>query len=157
MPSFNQAILMGHATRDPQVKSLPSGSTVCEFGIAVNHKWRNANGEDREEVCFMDCAAFGKVGGVIAGHITKGRALMVIGRLKQDTWEDKQSGAKRSKISLIVENFRFVGDRGPEQEQPTQKPNGGFQNPRDRARANAPREAPFRDADPGIPSEDIPF
>jgi single-strand DNA-binding protein len=110
MPSFNQVLLMGNVTRDPQVKTLPNGSQVADFGLAVNRKFRTAAGEDKEEVCFVDCAAFGKQAEVIAQYCTKGKPLFVQGRLKYDTWEDK-AGGKRSKLSVIVETFQFVGGR----------------------------------------------
>lgn len=111
MPSFNQVILMGHLTRDPQSKFLPSQTQVCEFGLASNRKYKTASGEMRDDVLFIDCAAFGNVAKTIDTHFKKGKPIMVIGRLKLDTWEDKNGGGKRSKISAVVENFRFVGDR----------------------------------------------
>lgn len=110
MPSFNQVILMGNVTRDPQIKALPNGSQVADFGIAVNRKYRTAGGEDKEETCFVDCAAFGKQAEVIGQYCTKGKPLFVEGRLKYDTWEDK-AGGKRSKLSVIVENFQFIGSK----------------------------------------------
>jgi single-strand DNA-binding protein len=108
MPSFNQVILMGNVTRDPQLKHLPT-TTVVDFGLAVNRRYRTSEGEDREETCFVDCAAFGKQAEVIAQYCQKGKPLFVQGRLKYDTWEPKGGGSKRSKLSVIVENFQFVG------------------------------------------------
>jgi single-strand DNA-binding protein len=110
MPNFNQVLLMGNVTRDPQFKQLPNGSAVADFGLAASRKYRNAAGEDKEETCFVDCAAFGKQAEVIHQYVTKGKPLFVQGRLKYDTWEDK-SGGKRSKLSVIVENFQFLGSR----------------------------------------------
>ena len=95
MPSFNQVLLMGNVTRDPQIKALPNGSQVADFGIAVKRKYRTAGGEDKEETCFVDCAAFGKQAEVIGQYCTKGKPLFIEGRLKYDTWEDK-AGGKRS-------------------------------------------------------------
>lgn len=110
MPSFNRVTLLGNVTRDPQIKVLPSQTSVAEFGMAMNRKFKNGSGEDKEEVCFVDCAAFGKQAEVIGQYVTKGKPLFIEGRLKFDTWEDKQGG-KRSKLSIIVENFQFVGGR----------------------------------------------
>ena len=110
MASFNQVLLMGNLTRDPQLRQLPSQSAVVDFGLAVNRKYRTADGEDREETCFVDCSAFGKQAEVIAEYCQKGRPLFVQGRLRYDTWEDK-AGGKRSKVSVIVENFQFIGSR----------------------------------------------
>lgn len=109
MAQFNQVTLMGNVTRDPQLKELPS-TKVAEFGIAVNRVYRTQAGEDKEETCFIDCVAFGKTADVIGQYCKKGKPLFVQGRLKQDLWEDK-TGAKRSKLSVIVENFQFIGGK----------------------------------------------
>jgi len=102
---------MGNLTRDPQLKYLPSNTPVVEFGLATNRKWKDSNGQDREDVCFVECAAFGKQAEVINQYCQKGRPLLVEGRLKYDQWEDKQGGGKRSKLSVVVENFQLLGDR----------------------------------------------
>jgi single-strand DNA-binding protein len=111
MASYNRVVLLGNMTRDPQLKYLPSQTPVCEFGLATNRKFKAANGEDREEVCFVDCAAFGKQAEVINQYCQKGKALLIEGRLKYDSWEDKQGGGKRSKLSVVIENFQFIGGR----------------------------------------------
>jgi single-strand DNA-binding protein len=111
MASFNKVLLMGNLTRDPQMKYLPSQTAVCEFGIASNRKFRTQGGEDREEVCFVDCTAFGRTGEVINQYMQKGRPIFIEGRLKFDSWDDKQSGQKRSKLGVVVDNFQFIGGR----------------------------------------------
>ena len=111
MPSVNKVILVGNLTRDPQTKQLPTQTMVTEFGLAMNRKFRTQAGEDREEVTFIDCAAFGKTGELINQYFTKGKPIFVEGRIKYDSWEDKQGGGKRSKMSVIVENFQFIGGR----------------------------------------------
>src|SRR5205085_9436265 len=111
MASFNKVLLMGNLTRDPQLKYLPSQTAVAEFGVACNRKFRTANGEDREEVTFVDCAAFGKQAEVLNQYMTKGKPIFIEGRLKYDSWEDKQGGGKRSKLSVVIENFQFIGGR----------------------------------------------
>jgi single-strand DNA-binding protein len=111
MANFNKIILLGNLTRDPQLKYLPSQMAVVEFGLAVNHKFRTKTGEDREEVLFIDCACFGKGGEIINTYCQKGKPLLVEGRLKYDTWEDKQGGGKRSKHSVVVDNFQLLGGR----------------------------------------------
>lgn len=110
MASFNQVMLMGNITRDPQLKQLPSNTPVAEFGLACNRKYRSAQGEEREEVCFVDCTAFGKQAEVIHQYCQKGKPLFVQGRLRYDAWDDKQGG-KRSKISVVIEQFQFIGGR----------------------------------------------
>jgi single-strand DNA-binding protein len=109
MPSFNRVTLMGNPTRDPQVKQLPN-TTVAEFGLAVNRRFKTQAGEDREEVCYVDCTAFGKQADTIAQYCQKGRPLFVEGRLTFSSWEDK-AGGKRSKLTVTVENFQFLGQR----------------------------------------------
>lgn len=104
---FNKVILMGNLTRDPEVRSTPSGQSVANFTLAVNRTWRSADGNTQESVSYIDCVAWGKTGEVIAQYVQKGRALLVSGRLDQRSWE--QEGQKRSKIEVIVEDFNFVG------------------------------------------------
>src|SRR5688572_18237782 len=111
MANYNKVILVGNLTRDPQLRYLPSQMPVVDFGLAVNHKYRTKSGEDREEVCFIDCSAFGRGAEVINQYCQKGKQILVEGRLKFDTWEDKQGGGKRSKHSVFVDNFQFLGGR----------------------------------------------
>src|SRR2546423_10977317 len=111
MASFNKVMLMGNLTRDPQLKYLPSQTAVAEFGIACNRKFRTAQGEDREEVTFVEVHAFGKQAEVLNQYMTKGKPIFIEGRLKLDQWEDKQGGGKRSKLTVVVENFQFIGGR----------------------------------------------
>jgi single-strand DNA-binding protein len=106
--SFNKVMLMGNLTRDPQVKQLPSNTTVVEFGLAVSRKFKTASGEDREEVAFVDCSAFGRQAETINQFCTKGKPLFIEGRLKFDSWDDKGGQGKRSKLSVVVENFQFL-------------------------------------------------
>jgi single-strand DNA-binding protein len=112
MPSFNKVILMGNLTRDPQLKHLPNNLVVAEFGLACNRRYRTAAGEDKEEVAFVDCAAFGRQAETIGQYCTKGKPLFVEGRLKYDAWDDKSGNGKRSKLTVTVENFQFVGAKG---------------------------------------------
>jgi single-strand DNA-binding protein len=111
MPSFNKVFLMGNLTRDPQLKQLPSNLVVAEFGLACNRRFRNAAGEEREEVTFVDCTAFGRQAETVGQFCTKGKPLFVEGRLKFDSWDDKQGHGKRNKLSVVVENFQFIGAR----------------------------------------------
>src|SRR5437588_1815429 len=111
MASFNKVLLMGNLTRDPQLKYLPSQTAVTEFGLACNRKFKSQSGEDREEVTFVDCSAFGKQAELINQYFTKGKPIFIQGRLKYDQWEDKQGGGKRSKLTVVMEGFQFVGGR----------------------------------------------
>ena len=107
---FNKVVLMGNLTRDPELRTTPTGQNVCSFSLAVNRTWRNADGEQQEAVDFIDCNAWGKPGEIISQYMQKGRAILVSGRLQQRSWE--QDGQKRSKVEVVVEDFNFVGDGG---------------------------------------------
>jgi len=113
--SFNKVILLGNLTRDPEQKELPSGMKVASFGLAVNDRWTDKNGEKREEVCFLDVDVWGRQGEVIMQYFTKGKPILAEGKLKFRSWEDDQ-GNKRSKHSLMMDRFSFVGGRDPAQE-----------------------------------------
>jgi single-strand DNA-binding protein len=111
MPSFNRVLLVGNLTRDPNLKYLSNQTAVVDCGIATNRKWKTQDGEDREEVMFCDFTAFGKQAETINQYCQKGKLLLIEGRLKYDTWDDKNGGGKRSKLSVIVENFQFLGGK----------------------------------------------
>ena len=108
MASLNKLLLMGNLTRDPQLSYLPSQTAVVEFGLAMNRKWKSREGEQKEEVCFVDCQAYGKTAETINKYLAKGRPVFVEGRLKFDSWT-AQDGTKRSKHRVVVENFQFIG------------------------------------------------
>ncbi|MBN2448244.1 MAG: single-stranded DNA-binding protein, partial [Phycisphaerae bacterium] len=103
-------ILMGNLTRDPQLRYLPNNTAVCEFGMAVNRRWRDRDGNQKEEVCFVDLTAFGRQGETINQYMAKGRPMLVEGRLRYESWTG-QDGQKRSRLGVVVENFTFVGSR----------------------------------------------
>jgi single-strand DNA-binding protein len=107
MPNFNRLIFVGHFTRDPALKYLPSQTAVCEFGLAANRKWKDQGGTEHNEVCYLDFAAFGKQGEVINHYCRKGSGVLVEGRMKYDVW-DGQDGKKHSKVSCIVEKLQFI-------------------------------------------------
>ena len=108
MANYNKVILVGNLTRDPQMSYLPSQTAVVEFGLAVNRKWKDQQGNAKEEVCFVDCRSYGKQAETINQYMAKGRPILVEGRLQYDTWEGKD-GTKRSKHRVVVERFQFLG------------------------------------------------
>lgn len=108
MASYNKVILMGNLTRDPQLSYLPSQTAVVEFGIATNRTYKKQDGSQGEEVCFTECKMFGKRAEVINKYLHKGDQLFVEGRLRFESWQ-AQDGSKRSKLSVFVENFEFMG------------------------------------------------
>ena len=104
--NFNRIILAGNLTRDPQLSYTPNQTAVVDFGLAVNRKWKK-DGEDKSEVCFVDCVAFGRTAENINKYVVKGDPLFVEGRLSLDMWTT-EDGTKRSKHKVIVENFQFL-------------------------------------------------
>ena len=111
MSSFNKVIMMGNLTRDPELSYLPSQTAVVEFSLASTHRFRGSDGQDREDTCFIDCRMYGKRAEVIQKYFSKGKPILVEGRLTLDRW-DAQDGSKRSKHRVYVENFTFVGGAG---------------------------------------------
>lgn len=122
MASFNKIILMGNLTRDPELRYLPNNTPVVEFGMACNRKFKDGQGQEREEAMFIDCAAFGKPAEILNQYCRRGDLLFVEGRLKLDTWEDKQGGGKRSKHRIAIENFQLMPKREGGERQPETRP-----------------------------------
>ena len=153
MASFNKVILAGNLTRDPELRTLPSGSSVTKFSIAVNRRYTTKDGEQREEVTYVDVESFGRQAENIAKYCTKGSGLLLEGRLKLDQWDDKNGGGKRSKLSVFLENFTFLSNRGGEDGS-----GGGYEDnsPSRRSNYSSPRSTPTAPSNDGI-EEDVPF
>ncbi len=111
MASFNKVMLLGNLTRDPEVKYTPKGSAVADIGLAVNRTYTTDGGEKREETTFVDVTMWGRQAEIAGEYLKKGRPLFVEGRLQLDTWDDKQTGQKRSKLRVVCENFQMLGSR----------------------------------------------
>lgn len=133
--SLNKWFGLGNLVRDPELRVTAKGTSICQFGLAINSNYTTKDGEKREEVTFVDCEAWGKQGEVIAKYCTKGKPLLVECRLKLDVWE--KDGEKRSKLKAVVENFQFVGgkneqagERGDVAERPAQRAQTGVQQTR---------------------------
>jgi single-strand DNA-binding protein len=152
MASFNKVLLLGNLTRDPEVRYTPKGTAVTDLGLAVNRTYTADNGEKREEVTFVDVTFWGRTAEVAGEYLKKGRPIFVEGRLQLDSWDDKQSGQKRSKLKVIGENMQMLGaPRG-----------GGGGGGGDEESSSAPRSsnksAPPPKAAPAAPDDDeIPF
>lgn len=119
MSNYNKVLLMGNLTRDPQLSYLPSQTAVVDFGLAVNRKWKSKDGNERDETCFIDCKAFGRIAENLNKYLNKGDPLFVEGRLTFDSWT-AQDGTKRSKHRVVVESFQFLGGAEKTKQQPTQ-------------------------------------
>jgi len=161
MASFNRVILLGNLTRDPELRYLANGTAVTDIGLAVNERRKNANGEWVEETTFIDVTLWGRTAEIAGEYLTKGSPTLIEGRLKLDSWDDKQTGQKRSKLKVVCDRLQLLGSR-----QGGGEVGGGPRSaPRQAAASNnaysqaAPDDDAF-DASPPGPSgggEDIPF
>ncbi len=154
MASFNKVILLGNLTRDPEVRYTPKGSAVCDIGLAVNRAYTLDNGEKREEVTFVDVVLWARLAEIAGEYLKKGRPVFIEGRLQLDTWDDKQSGQKRSKLRVIGETMQLLGSR------PAAGSGGGGESGEEErpARASAKPAAPPKPSAAADPDDDeIPF
>lgn len=145
MRGFSKAIITGNITRDPELRTTTGGSSVCSFTVAVNRTYRGTDGEQKEEVSFIDCSAWGKLAETIAQYGKKGNGVLVSGRLNQRAWEDK-NGNKRSSVEIVVEDFNFVGGR-----------DGGNTSGSSSAPASASQEDIPEDIPEEIDLSEVPF
>jgi len=144
--SLNRVFLMGNLTRDIEVRHTSQNMAIAKMGLAVNRKFKTQSGEQREEVTYVDCDAFGRTAEVMAQYLRKGRPVFIEGRLKLDQWQDQQ-GNNRSKLFVVVESFQFVdsgqggsqGGGGGNYSSGNQGGGGGY------------------DSGPVPPDDDIPF
>lgn len=111
MPNLNKVMLMGNLTRDPEIKYTPKGTAVAELGLAINRVYSTDQGEKREETTFVDVELWGRTAELAGEYLKKGRPVYIEGRLKLDTWDDKQTGQKRSKMRVVGEVMQFLGGR----------------------------------------------
>lgn len=107
---FSKAIVTGNITRDPEMRTVPSGAQVCSFSVAVNRSFKASDGSSKESVSFIDCVAWGKAAEIICQYAKRGTGILVSGRLEQHSYETKE-GQKRSRTEIIVEDFNFLGGR----------------------------------------------
>jgi len=136
MATYNKVLIMGNLTRDPELKQTPSSQPVAQIGIAMNRKFKDREGNMREETTFVDCEAWGRTAEVMAQYLSKGKPVFVEGRLKLDQWQDKD-GNNRSKLKVVIESFQFIDSKGGQSSTPPA------------TAAAAPPSAP--------PADDIPF
>ena len=165
MASVNKVILIGNLTRDPEIKYTPKGTAIAEIALAVNRTYSTDSGEKREEVTFIDITLWGRVAEIVGEYCKKGRPLFVEGRLHLDTWDDKTTGQKRSKLKVVGENIQLLGSReggaggggggggGGEmgEGRSESRPTSSFKKPA------APPPRPPADPDLDAEPDDIPF
>ena len=138
MPSFNKVILMGNVTRKPELRYAQNGTAICKLGLAINRRYKDSDGNWKERPTFVDITIFGKRGEAFEKYHDKGDAAFIEGSLRLDTWEDKKSGEKRSKLYVVGDNWEFTG--GDRKEEHSDAPEAD----------DAPSESAFND-------EDLPF
>lgn len=158
MASFNRVLLLGNLTRDPEVRYTPKGSAVAEIGLAVNRVYTTDSGEKREEVTFVDVTFWGRQAEIAGEFLKKGSPVFIEGRLQMDTWDDKQTGQKRSKMRVVAEGMQLLGGRGGGGE--GGNPGGGGGGAPQRSAPRPTGQKPAREPiDPDLAPEDddIPF
>jgi len=135
--NYNKVLLLGNLTRDVELRHTSGNQAVANIGLAVNRRFRGADGESRDETTFIDCEAWGRTAETMSRYLAKGRPVFIEGRLRLDQWQDKD-GNNRSKLKVVIENFQFVDS-----------PGGGAGG---RGAGGRPD-----DAGPAIDDDDIPF
>ena len=148
MANYNKVILAGNLTRDPELRYTPKGTAIAKIGLAINRSWKTETGETREEVTFVDIDAFGKQAELIGQYFKKGKPILMEGRLKLDTWDDKQTNQKVSKLRVVMEGFQFIDSNRPAEGAPGPAP-----RPKP---AVAPPETAV-DSEPPPVEDDVPF
>ncbi len=163
---YNRVILIGNLTRDPEMRYIQSGTPVSTIGLAINEKRKGRDGQFKDETTFVDVTCWGKTAEIASHYLHKGSPVMFEGRLKLDTWQDKQTGQNRSKLGIVADKMQMLGQQQPQQmraapQQPTQyqqqqqvPPQNYYQNPNAPAPPQQfnPQPAEYRQ-DPG----EIPF
>jgi|SRR6516164_7843181 single-strand DNA-binding protein len=146
MANLNRVLLIGNLTRDPEIRYTPQGVAVADISLAINRFSTNSEGEKKEEVTYVDVTLWNRVAEIAKDYLKKGKPVFIEGRLRLDTWDDKQTGQKRSRLRVVAENMQLLGS----------KDNNGAATERTQATAGASRQ-PQHDPDLNIEPDDIPF
>ena len=163
MANLNKVMLIGNITRDPEIRYTPKGTALVELGLAVNRRYTAENGEKREETTFVDVTLWGRTAEIANEYLRKGRSVYIEGRLQLDTWDDKTTGQKRSKLRVVGEEMQMLGSReggggGASRTEHDEEPRSSRPQQQQRP-AGRPATAPKAPADPDLDVEgdDIPF
>jgi len=154
MANLNKVLLIGNLTRDPELRYTPKGTAVTDLGLAINRVWNNEQGQKQEETTFVEVTFWGRQAEIAQQYLNKGRGVYVEGRLQMDTWDDKETGKKRSRLKIHGENLQFLPDGRPNQ--------GGNGGNSPRPPQSSPRSEPSHGASPASAEafheeDDIPF
>jgi single-strand DNA-binding protein len=157
MANLNKVMLMGNLTRDPEVRYTPKGTAVAELGLAINRVYSAENGEKREETTFVDVTLWGRTAEIAGEYLKKGRPVFIEGRLQLDSWDDKQTGQKRSKLKVVGEGMQLIGSRGAGGESGGGG-GGEYSGGAPKSQPSAPpKQKPPADPDLEPEEDDIPF
>jgi len=157
MASFNKVILAGNLTRDPELRYTPKGTAVVKLGLAINRTWKSESGEKKEEVTFVDVDAWDRQAEVIAQYMRKGKPILIEGRLQLDSWEDKTTHQKVSKLKVRLESFSFIDSKAPDADAGA----GGVPSGEPARRPDPPAKpaaaGPPENNEPPPEEDDVPF
>lgn len=137
MSSYNNLTLLGNTTRDPEIRYSSKGTAITQLSLAINRKWKDESGAEKEEVTFVECTAFGRTAETLGQYVKKGHLILIHGRLRTESWTDKESGKNRSKLSVFIEGFQFLPNKSdgaqnaPAAHRPTATHDGGYQDDND--------------------------
>ena len=155
MANLNKVMLIGNLTRDPELRYTPKGTAVADIALAINRVWNNEQGQKQEETTFVDITLWGRQAELAQQYLTKGRGAYVEGRLQMDTWDDKQTGQKRSKLKVVAESLQFLPDaKGGSG---GHIPQGGSQSSSRPPQQQRPQGASTAPPDDYSDEDDIPF
>lgn len=149
MANYNKVTLIGNLTRDPELRHTPKGTAVCRVGLAINRTWKSEGGEKKEEVTFVDVDTMGKTAENVSQYLKKGRSALFEGRLKLDSWTDKNTQEKRTKLGVFAESVQFLGGKESTsnvQNQPTHSQPARAETPASGTAGSEPEE-----------NDDVPF
>jgi single-strand DNA-binding protein len=156
MANLNRVLLIGNLTRDPELRYTPKGTAVTEIGLAVNRIYSGEDGEKKEETTFVDVTLWARQAEIAGQYLRKGRPVFIEGRLQLDTWDDKQTGQKRSRLRVVAENLQLLGSR--QDSEGSSSFSSSSPAPRRGPSAPAPPPKPEpRDPDLDAEPDDIPF
>ena len=162
MANLNKVMIIGNLTRDPEVKHTPSGKVVAELGFAINRVWYNDQNQKQEDTTFVDVTLWGRLAEIAQQYLTKGSQAYIEGRLQLDTWDDKATGQKRSKMRVLGESLQLLGAKGSSSGGGSAGSSSSEQSPRTQSspppqRSGPPQGASAAPADDYQEDDDIPF